>query len=76
MSDSKALKEMAAKALQGAKKSISSFHPILMIEKIKSSESELGKLLLDEGYSVFPLGINLLAIHHSDPAVSQVKVGP
>jgi hypothetical protein len=41
--------------------------PQLIIEKIKSNEQEIEALLKPLGYRLFPLGINLLAVHGSDP---------
>lgn len=61
-------------ALLGARQSIERFKPQLLIEKIKSNEAELQKFVTALGYKVFQLGINLLAIHTSDPVCSDVVV--
>ncbi len=65
---------MEMDALAGAEKTISLTKPQLIIEKIKSNEEELSKWLSDHVYRIFPLGINLLAIHKSDPLSSQIEV--
>jgi hypothetical protein len=65
---------MEMEALSGAEKIISLTKPQLMIEKIKSNEEELSTWLNDHGYRIFPLGINLLAIHKSDPVSSQIEI--
>jgi FkbM family methyltransferase len=59
---------MEIDALEGAKKSIEKFLPILSIEKIKSDESALKKFLTSKGYKIYFMGINIVAIHESDPA--------
>jgi FkbM family methyltransferase len=65
---------MEFEALTGAVESIAKFRPQLLIEKIKSNELEINQFLAAKGYKIFPLGINILAIHESDPASNQVKV--
>lgn len=45
-----------------------------MIEKIKLNEDEIRKFLERFGYKIFPLGINILAIHKDDPVSQQLKV--
>jgi FkbM family methyltransferase len=54
---------MEEEAIQGAKKSIKKFKPILLVEHIKSDKNVLFRLLQDLGYDVHPLGINLLCVH-------------
>lgn len=66
---------MEMEALLGGEKSINENKPILMIEKIKSDEGELHKFVEKFGYQIFPLGINLLAVHKDDPVSKQIKVG-
>ena len=65
---------MEIEALNGAKKSIEQFKPQLLIEKIKSNESEIRIFLERFDYKIFPLGINILAIHNSDPVSKQLKI--
>ena len=64
---------MEMEALLGAAKSIERHRPQMLIEKIKSDEDEITDFLSDAGYQLFPMGINILAIHESDPVRSQLK---
>lgn len=66
---------MEMEALRGATHSIKKFFPQMMIEKIKSDEHEIKEFLLACGYRIFPLGINILAVHESDPVAEQIKIG-
>ncbi|HEY0330658.1 MAG TPA: FkbM family methyltransferase [Rhodopseudomonas sp.] len=66
---------MEIEALTGAEASLRQFRPQLMIEKIKSNETELRDFVGGLGYQVFPMGLNLLAIHGSDPAIGQINCG-
>lgn len=58
---------MEMEALEGAKQTIQAFMPYLLIEKIKSDESQIQAYLQAFGYKFFPLGINILAVPDSDP---------
>lgn len=64
---------MEMEALTGAKQSISLHKPILIIEKIKSDEQSLKNFVSELGYKIFYLGINIVAIHNSDPACNLIK---
>jgi len=64
---------MEMEALLGAAGSIERHRPQMLIEKIKSDEDEITDFLVDAGYQLFPMGINILAIHESDPVRSQLK---
>lgn len=59
---------MEVDALEGAQKTIQKFLPILVIEKIKSDENLLKNFLNSMGYRIYFMGINIVAIHESDPA--------
>ena len=63
---------MEMEALAGAMNTIRRFRPQMMIEKIKSDETALRKLLLAEGYRVAAFGLNLVAVHSSDPGHQQL----
>jgi FkbM family methyltransferase len=67
---------MELEALQGARDSIARHKPYLLIEKIKSNEEELVRFVTELGYVVFPLGINLLAVHAADPIVPELRQPP
>jgi hypothetical protein len=64
---------MEMEALQGARASIARFRPYLLVEKIKSNEAALVGFLAELGYKVFPLGINLLAVHEADPITPELQ---
>ncbi|MFC5479769.1 FkbM family methyltransferase [Massilia suwonensis] len=64
---------MELEALQGARASIERLKPYLVIEKIKSNEAELMRFVTELGYVVFPLGINLLAVHAADPIAAEIR---
>lgn len=65
---------MEMDALKGGVATIERLHPLMMIEKIKSDESAIGAFLRARGYQLFELGINLLAVHESDPIKAQIRV--
>ena len=64
---------MEMEALHGARESIARLRPHLLIEKIKSNEAELIGFVTELGYKVFPIGINILAVHESDPIAAQLQ---
>lgn len=64
---------MEEDVLKGAENSIKKHHPIMMIEIIKSDKAKIEKTLQDYGYLLYPMGINILAIHTSDPTSKEVK---
>jgi len=64
---------MEMEAIEGASHTIQKLKPQLVIEKIKANESELNSFLSSRGYKTFPSGINLLAVHESDPITSMLK---
>jgi FkbM family methyltransferase len=61
---------MELEVLEGARESIQSFKPSLLIEAIKSSASDIASFLQRLGYKATPAGLNLLAVHESDPLVA------
>ena len=63
---------MELEALQGAQQSISRCKPQLLVEVIKSDEKAITELLETAGYSLFPVGLNVLAVHASDPTLKRV----
>ncbi len=63
---------MEGDVLRGATQTIEQHCPIMQIEVIKSDETELRKLLTDWGYQVQRLGINLIAVHESDPCRERI----
>lgn len=64
---------MEMEAILGAARSIERHRPQMLIEKIKSDEGEISEFLIDAGYQLLPIGINILAIHQSDPVRAELK---
>lgn len=64
---------MELEVLQGARKSIEKFCPQIVAEKIKLDEIKLKATLHSFGYKLYPLGINILAIHGSDPTTNLIS---
>jgi len=67
---------MELETLAGAKSLIESFSPIIIVEWIKSPKNELENMLNQSNYTHFEVGINLLAIHNSDPTLGHVRPTP
>jgi hypothetical protein len=65
---------MEEDVLEGSKESIVKFKPIMLVEVIKSNKDNLLSFLEKLGYFIYPLGINLLAIHKEDPTSSSIKI--
>lgn len=64
---------MEMEALEGARQSIERCRPILLIEQIKSGREQLRAWLAERGYEVIDAGINILAVHKSDPTLKQLN---
>jgi len=65
---------MESEALQGALQTIKRCRPIFLVESIKTGAERLRIFLDEHGYKVVNAGINILAIHRSDPVVSELQV--
>ena len=65
---------MELEVLEGARNSIERQRPVLLIESIKVDNTELSRILRGAGYRTFALGINILALHESDPCLREVRV--
>ena len=63
---------MEMEALSGARETIARSHPVLLIEKIKTDVAQLEQWLLTNGYKAFAIGINILAVHQSDPSLKDI----
>ena len=66
---------MEIEALQGAKQTIATHHPQILVEKIKSNEADLRGFLETHAYRIFDTGMNLLAVHESDPLAGEISIG-
>ncbi len=60
---------MEEEALTGAQQLIANYHPMLMVEWIKSAKAALCTLLEAAGYRLSEVGMNLLAVHTADPSL-------
>jgi FkbM family methyltransferase len=67
---------MEIETLAGAEILIKSFSPIIIVEWIKSPKEEMKNILKRFNYAHFELGVNLVAIHNSDPTLGDVKFTP
>jgi FkbM family methyltransferase len=65
---------MELEALEGARQLIETSRPIVLVESIKVGPERLRTWLEERGYRVVDAGINLLAIHRSDPTLSQLQI--
>jgi FkbM family methyltransferase len=66
---------MEMDALHGARATIAACKPQMLIEKIKTDEAALRAFLGEHGYVVFEAGMNLLAVHETDPAKGLIAPG-
>jgi len=64
---------MELEVLEGARGAIAKHHPLMMIEVIKSDAERIRQLLGGQGYSTYPMGINMLAVHQDDPVLQKIK---
>lgn len=65
---------MELEALAGGRASIEAHKPVMLIESIKTDKPVLIKFLEERNYKTFPLGINILAIHSTDPTLTQISI--
>lgn len=65
---------MEMDVLHGASDTLVRQRPVLVVEVIKSDRNQIKAFLRGLGYRLFGMGINLLAIHESDPLVGEVRV--
>ena len=65
---------MEIQALHGALETIERGKPLMLIEHIKTNVDNITNFLSNYGYKIYPMGINIFAIHESDPIADQIKV--
>jgi FkbM family methyltransferase len=63
---------MEVEALQGAAETIARCKPILFVETVKSDKALVTAALRNEGYHILPQGMNVLAVHESDPTLANI----
>jgi FkbM family methyltransferase len=64
---------MEMEALEGGRETIARCLPILLIEQIKSGRDQLRAWVAERGYTAIDAGINIVAVHESDPTLAQLK---
>jgi FkbM family methyltransferase len=64
---------MEIEAIEGAAGTLARARPVLIVEAIKSDTARLREVLQRLGYRLFEQGLNLLAVHESDPTLTHVK---
>ena len=64
---------MEQEVVEGSTKSIGTYHPIMMIEVLKTDRTLIERTLLPVGYKCYLFGYMLLAIHTSDPLTQEIK---
>ena len=67
------VERMELEVLEGAKRSIARFKPQMIIEVAKSDKGKILERLEKAGYKVYFPGLNVLAIHQTDPANGRIK---
>jgi FkbM family methyltransferase len=65
---------MELEALEGALQTIERCRPIFLVESAKTGAERLRAFLDERGYKVVNAGVNILAIHRSDPVVSELQI--
>ena len=65
---------MELEALEGARQLIETCRPVVLVEQIKAGPEPLRAWLEERGYRVVDAGMNLLAIHRSDPTHSELQI--
>jgi FkbM family methyltransferase len=65
---------MEQEVLDGARASIGQHRPIIIVERIKSDQAALTAQLEAHGYRCFESGLNILAVHAGDPALSHIQI--
>jgi FkbM family methyltransferase len=65
---------MEAEVLDGAAETIMRCKPVLFIETVKSDKAAISAALRNEGYHILPNGMNIIAVHETDPTLANVTV--
>jgi FkbM family methyltransferase len=66
---------MEAEVLRGAEAAIRAHRPSMLVEIIKSDRPEIEGLLRGWGYHLYPMQINILAVHETDPVRQELQIG-
>lgn len=65
---------MELEVLAGAKQTLKRDKPMLLVEVIKTDRQQLEAVLTEQGYTLFPMGMNVLAVHQEDPGLAHFKL--
>ncbi|WP_211461061.1 FkbM family methyltransferase [Collimonas silvisoli] len=65
---------MEIDVLRGARSVLSKQHPIMIVEVLKSDRAAIENFVTGLGYRVFPAGLNIIAVHTTDPTIHQISV--
>lgn len=63
---------MELDVLAGMRETLERTRPVLIVEAIKCDRAALESLLTESGYRWFAMGLNLLAVHQSDPTLGRI----
>ena len=64
---------MEEDVLNGAEQTLARCKPVLLVETIKSNRAALEDILGAHGYTTYAAGINMIAIHSSDPCAQHIQ---
>jgi FkbM family methyltransferase len=65
---------MEEEVLVGAARTLERARPVLVVEVLKSDRESVARLLTAAGYRLIQFGINLLAVHESDPVNAHITI--
>lgn len=65
---------MEMEVLEGAAATVERHKPSMIVEVMKSDQEQIIRWLGKLGYMTYPMGVNLLALHGSDPALQHLKI--
>jgi FkbM family methyltransferase len=63
---------MEVDVLCGAKNTLRTLKPVLLLEVVKSDQTIIKELLDELGYRLFPAGMNIIAAHEDDPVLQHL----
>lgn len=65
---------MEEEVLTGAASTIRNCRPIMIVEAAKSDRNKLQGIMQAAGYKVYPMGLNVLAVHEKDPVSRRISL--
>ncbi|HUX65939.1 MAG TPA: FkbM family methyltransferase [Terriglobales bacterium] len=66
---------MELEVLEGARQALARWRPMLIVEALKGDKARLQPWLEAQGYKVWAMGPNYVAVHATDPAAEQIRPG-